>query len=225
MRPSAVLASTGLLLVGQLAATSPLSNLDIDRRPPAHPLDQQVSRQQQQHHEPHLELIINELQWKSSYLNEQPAPNEPPTQQTSNLTMTNPETNQTDLEANASQTHQQPPNSSNVLELSAFEAAHLGYFRHSTPTSVILAVAYSLVFLIGIVGNSFVVAIVCKSPRMRTVTNYFIANLALADILVLLFCLPATLISNLFIRKYPCCGYMAPYRLICVAFTRPEFAY
>lgn len=88
-----------------------------------------------------------------------------------------------------------------VLELSPFDAARLGLFRHTPLVSVILTIAYSMVFVIGIVGNSLVVAIVCKSPRMRTVTNYFIANLALADILVLLFCLPATLIGNLFIRK------------------------
>lgn len=76
-----------------------------------------------------------------------------------------------------------------------------GYFRHSLTVSVILTIAYSIVFIVGIIGNSVVVAIVCKSPRMRTVTNYFIANLALADILVLLFCLPATLVGNLFVRK------------------------
>lgn len=51
-------------------------------------------------------------------------------------------------------------------------------------------------------GNSCVVAVVVRSPRMRTVTNYFIVNLALADILVLVFCLPATLLANLFIRKH-----------------------
>lgn len=77
-----------------------------------------------------------------------------------------------------------------------------GYFRHSITVSVILTIAYSMVFIVGIIGNSVVVAIVCKSPRMRTVTNYFIANLAFADILVLLFCLPATLVGNLFVRKY-----------------------
>lgn len=93
--------------------------------------------------------------------------------------------------------------SAEVMELSLLEAARLGYFTHSPAVSVTISVAYTLVFIVGIVGNSFVVAIVCKSPRMRTVTNFFIANLALADILVLVFCLPATLVSNLFIRKYP----------------------
>lgn len=73
--------------------------------------------------------------------------------------------------------------------------------RYTYTTSVIVTIAYAIVFVVGIIGNSFVVAIVCKSPRMRTVTNYFIANLAFADILVLL-CLPATLVNNLFIREY-----------------------
>lgn len=90
-----------------------------------------------------------------------------------------------------------------IQELSVFQAASkLDYFRHSITVSVIITIGYTIVFIVGIVGNSFVVAIVCKSPRMRTVTNYFIVNLAFADILVLLFCLPATLIGNLFIRKY-----------------------
>lgn len=89
-----------------------------------------------------------------------------------------------------------------VIELTIFQAIESHYLRHSPSVSMIMIIGYTIVFLVGIVGNSFVVAIVCKSPRMRTVTNYFIVNLALADILVLLFCLPATLVGNLFIRKY-----------------------
>lgn len=75
------------------------------------------------------------------------------------------------------------------------------WLRHSPIVSSFYCLAYTLVFVLGIVGNSFVVAVVFRSPRMRTVTNYFIVNLALADILVLLFCLPTTLIANLFTRK------------------------
>ncbi len=63
---------------------------------------------------------------------------------------------------------------------------------------IILSVAYSVVFLLGIIGNSLVVSLVYRNPRMHTVTNYFIVNLAIADILVCLFCLPITLLSNIF---------------------------
>lgn len=73
------------------------------------------------------------------------------------------------------------------------------WMRHKIEVSTIFCVAYSVVFVLGIFGNSFVVAVVVRSPRMRTVTNYFIVNLALADILVVLVCLPATLVSNLFV--------------------------
>lgn len=97
-----------------------------------------------------------------------------------------------------SEQNQSSLNHEQVQELSA----KLDFFRHSITVSVIITIAYTIVFVVGIIGNSFVVAIVCKSPRMRTVTNYFIVNLAFADILVLLFCLPATLVGNLFIRKY-----------------------
>lgn len=74
--------------------------------------------------------------------------------------------------------------------------------RHSTTVSIVYIIAYTLVFSVGIVGNSAVVSVYFRVPRMRTVTNLFIANLAVADVLVCLFCVPATLMSNLFVRKY-----------------------
>ncbi|KAL7727396.1 hypothetical protein ACLKA6_003054 [Drosophila palustris] len=72
-------------------------------------------------------------------------------------------------------------------------------YRHSLAMSIVFCVAYILVFLVGLIGNSFVIAVVLRAPRMRTVTNYFIVNLAIADILVIVFCLPATLIGNIFV--------------------------
>ncbi|CAN7993258.1 unnamed protein product [Ixodes hexagonus] len=75
------------------------------------------------------------------------------------------------------------------------------WMRYSPGIVAVFCLAYSVVFVMGLLGNSFVVAVVARSPRMRTVTNYFIVNLAMADILVVVFCIPATLVSNIFVRK------------------------
>ncbi|XP_059045692.1 orexin receptor type 2-like [Achroia grisella] len=74
-------------------------------------------------------------------------------------------------------------------------------YRHSGAMTAVYCVAYLLVFVVGLIGNCFVIAVVYRSPRMRTVTNFFIVNLAVADILVIVFCLPATLMSNIFVRE------------------------
>lgn len=85
------------------------------------------------------------------------------------------------------------------------------FFRYSLTLSVVLVLVYSAVFIIGIIGNCFVVAVVYRAPRMRTVTSFFIANLALADILVIVFCLPVTLIANIVTRKLLFLAYLIMY--------------
>ncbi|ODM91161.1 Neuropeptide Y receptor, partial [Orchesella cincta] len=64
---------------------------------------------------------------------------------------------------------------------------------------VILVIGYALVFIFGVIGNCSVLVVVKRLRRMKTVTNYFIFNLAVADLLVLLFCLLPNLVSNIFI--------------------------
>lgn len=76
------------------------------------------------------------------------------------------------------------------------------FYRHSVAMTAVYCVAYVIVFVVGLVGNSFVIAVVYRSPRMRTVTNFFIVNLAVADVLVIVFCLPATLLGNILVREY-----------------------
>ncbi|KAG5675442.1 hypothetical protein PVAND_005346 [Polypedilum vanderplanki] len=76
---------------------------------------------------------------------------------------------------------------------------YLQLMRHSSTISTIYIIAYTLVFSVGLVGNLFVISVVFRVPRMRSVTNLFIANLAFADVLVIIFCVPATLMSNLFV--------------------------
>lgn len=58
----------------------------------------------------------------------------------------------------------------------------------------ILIIFHSLVFVIGIIGNILVCVAVYRNHTMRTVTNYFIVNLAVADFLVILFCLPPSVV-------------------------------
>jgi len=53
---------------------------------------------------------------------------------------------------------------------------------------IVFAVLYSLIVLLGVVGNGLVIIIVRKTPSMHTTTNYLLMNLAVADLLTLLFC-------------------------------------
>ncbi|KAG8183775.1 hypothetical protein JTE90_001671 [Oedothorax gibbosus] len=60
------------------------------------------------------------------------------------------------------------------------------------PVAVValLSVCYGAVSLVSVAGNAAVLWVVVARRRMRTVTNYFIGNLALADIVIGLFAVP-----------------------------------
>ncbi|XP_046511881.1 neuropeptide Y receptor type 2 [Equus quagga] len=62
---------------------------------------------------------------------------------------------------------------------------------------IVLILAYCSIILLGVIGNSLVIHVVIKFKSMRTVTNFFIANLAVADLLVNTLCLPFTLTYTL----------------------------
>ncbi|XP_069600213.1 neuropeptide Y receptor type 2 isoform X1 [Ranitomeya imitator] len=62
---------------------------------------------------------------------------------------------------------------------------------------VILILAYCSIILLGVIGNTLVIYVVIKFKTMRTVTNYFIVNLAVADLMVNTLCLPFTLVYTL----------------------------
>ncbi|XP_064450818.1 leucine-rich repeat-containing protein 20 isoform X2 [Mirounga angustirostris] len=71
------------------------------------------------------------------------------------------------------------------------------YYQHSSPVAAMFVVAYALIFLLCMVGNALVCFTVLKNRHMRTVTNMFILNLAVSDLLVGIFCMPTTLVDNL----------------------------
>lgn len=78
-----------------------------------------------------------------------------------------------------------------------------GSFLTSTFFQTIIYVMYSVVFVIALLGNGLVCFVVQTSPRMKTVTNYFIVNLAVGDILMTLFCVPFSFVSMLVLRYWP----------------------
>ena len=76
------------------------------------------------------------------------------------------------------------------------------WYRYNHYISTALCVAYGLVFCIGLVGNSLVPFAVLRTKNLRRcVTNIFLVNLAVADLLVILACVPFTLVAHLIYRK------------------------
>ncbi|XP_056602558.1 neuropeptide FF receptor 1 like 2 [Triplophysa dalaica] len=86
-------------------------------------------------------------------------------------------------------------NGSNVTNLTSI--IYYPYYQHSLPVATSLTLAYLFIFLLCMVGNALVCLIVLENRRMRTVTNLFILNLAVSDLLVGVFCIPTTLVDNL----------------------------
>ncbi|XP_053331885.1 neuropeptide FF receptor 1 like 3 [Clarias gariepinus] len=71
------------------------------------------------------------------------------------------------------------------------------YFQHSLGIAAMFILAYLFIFLLCMIGNSVVCLLVLKNRHMWTVTNVFILNLSISDLLVGIFCIPTTLVDNL----------------------------
>ncbi|TRY83203.1 hypothetical protein DNTS_035114 [Danionella cerebrum] len=74
---------------------------------------------------------------------------------------------------------------------------YVDFYLHEPLVSAIFIVSYLLIFIVCMLGNGVVCFIVLRSKNMRTVTNLFILNLAISDLLVGIFCMPTTLVDNI----------------------------
>ncbi|KAK6185598.1 hypothetical protein SNE40_007798 [Patella caerulea] len=59
--------------------------------------------------------------------------------------------------------------------------------------SVTSTLLYVIIFIVGIIGNGLVITVVAINKDMRNSTNTFLVNLAVADLLVILICMPPAL--------------------------------
>ena len=83
-----------------------------------------------------------------------------------------------------------------------YEDMDYATLRHSLTITTVYCVAYAVVFVIGLVGNVLVMMVVLRTRIMKTTVFYFLFNLALADLLVIIFCVPATLIGNVYTGEF-----------------------
>ncbi|XP_033211510.1 RYamide receptor isoform X2 [Belonocnema kinseyi] len=91
----------------------------------------------------------------------------------------------------------------NLTNYSCDELFNSGSVLSRTWFQTTIYILYTTVFVVALVGNVLVVYIVHSCPRMKTVTNYFIVNLAVGDILMDLFCVPTTFVSTLILQYWP----------------------
>ena len=64
-------------------------------------------------------------------------------------------------------------------------AAFLGeeFYTYDDPLNALLIAIYAVVFLLSVAGNVLVLVVVHANRASRSVTNYFLLNLAIADLL------------------------------------------
>lgn len=63
-------------------------------------------------------------------------------------------------------------------------------------------ILYSTISVAAVGGNSIVIYLIARYKRMRSVTNLFLLNCALGDLLMALLCIPFTSISNLLLDSW-----------------------
>lgn len=80
----------------------------------------------------------------------------------------------------------------------------------SNDITIVMWIMYMGITSISLVGNGLVCYIVLAFKRMRTVTNIFIVNLAIGDVMMATLCIPFTFVSNLVLEYWPFGAAMCP---------------
>ncbi|KFO20593.1 neuropeptide FF receptor 2 [Fukomys damarensis] len=81
--------------------------------------------------------------------------------------------------------------------VSDINITYVNYYLHQPQVAAVFIISYFLIFFLCMVGNIVVCFVVTRNKHMHTVTNLFILNLAISDLLVGIFCMPITLLDNI----------------------------
>jgi len=63
-------------------------------------------------------------------------------------------------------------------------------------TVVISTLFYALTSVVGLIGNSLVIIIVCFNKSLQHNTNYCLVNLSVADLILIIVCMPSAIVSR-----------------------------
>ncbi|CAL1273166.1 unnamed protein product [Larinioides sclopetarius] len=66
------------------------------------------------------------------------------------------------------------------------------YSSIESVVAIVVPILFGIIVIVGLIGNTLVVIVVAFNPQMRSTTNVLIINLAIADLLFILFCVPFT---------------------------------
>ena len=84
-------------------------------------------------------------------------------------------------------------NKSNWSSMYEDEENEDGYIEYKDrPETYIVPIVFAIIFLVGVIGNGSLIYVLCRHKSMRSVPNTFIFNLALGDLLILIFTVPFT---------------------------------
>ncbi|XP_063446917.1 RYamide receptor-like [Mytilus trossulus] len=73
-----------------------------------------------------------------------------------------------------------------------------------------LVILYGVVVVISFGGNIIICSTICNVKGLQTVTNFFIANLAISDILMTVLCIPTTIVSDIIFKHWVMGSFMCP---------------
>ncbi len=75
--------------------------------------------------------------------------------------------------------------SGNATDVSRFLELHLGPQRLPYNSLIPFTVVYCVIFMTGMVGNASTCLVILRNQYMQTATNFYLFNLAVADMLTL----------------------------------------
>jgi len=73
----------------------------------------------------------------------------------------------------------------------------------SAAFQTVVYLTYTAVFVVSLVGNGLVCHVVMFSAQMHSVTNLFIMNMAVGDLLMTLLCVPFSFVATLLLQYWP----------------------